>query len=114
MRKQTEEKRKYSRIDLHAALRYQILGTAQSYNAVSQNISVLGLSFVCDNFIAPLTPLRLEINLLSRVLRPIGQIAWASPLPHSNRNRLGIEFLEIDPIEKNYLKDYISMQMGEF
>lgn len=104
------EKRDFSRIKLHSPLRYQIRGRHEFYNTISDNISVGGIGFVNNKFIAPLTPLMLEINVLSRILRPIGRVAWSHPLPHSNRYRLGMEFLELNPGEKNYLKDFIDMQ----
>jgi len=108
-----EEKRRFPRIDFRTPIRYQIRGTSEFDNAISDNISIGGISFINSKFIAPVTPVMLEINVLSRILRPIGKIAWSSPLPHSNRNRLGIEFLELDSQEKNYLSDYIKMQMGQ-
>lgn len=54
----------------------------------------------------------LEFSVLSRVLKAIGRVVWSQPLPHSDRNRLGIEFLEIEKPEENYLEDFIKMQMG--
>lgn len=103
------EKRRFSRINLRAPIRYQILGSSEFDNTLSDNISVGGLSFIGEKFIAPATSLMLEINVLSRILRPAGKISWVSPLPHSERNRLGVEFTELNPKEKNYLEDYINM-----
>lgn len=107
------EKRKFPRIRLHAPLRYQIRGTSESYNTVSDDISLSGLGITNDRFVAPKTPLMLEINVLSHILKPVAKIAWSSPLAHSDRYRLGVEFLELDEQEKNYLKDFIDMQLGK-
>lgn len=104
-----EEKRQSPRVNLRTAIRCQVRGEPHFDNAISDDISVGGMSFVGNNFIAPATPVMLEVNVLSKVLRPIGRIAWTQPLPHSDRNRLGIQFLELDPIEKNYLADFINM-----
>lgn len=108
-----QEKRQFPRINLHAPIRYQIRGDSQFDSSFSENISRGGLGCICNKFIAPATAVMLEINILSRILRPIGKIIWSSPLPHSDRNRLGIEFLEFDHNEKNYLTNYIDMQMGK-
>lgn len=108
-----EEKRRFPRIGLHTPIRFQIRGLSQSDNAISDDISIGGLSFIGNTFIAPSTPVLLEINLLSRILHPVGKIAWSCSLPHSDRNRLGIEFVELSPGEKSYLSDYIDMQMGK-
>jgi hypothetical protein len=53
----------------------------------------------------------LEIKLLKRVLRPIGKVAWSTPMAHSYNNQLGVEFLEFDVLERNYLKDFINMRV---
>lgn len=104
------EKRSLSRIKLHTSLRYQIRGRAEFNNTVSDDISLKGLGIINDRFISPQTYVMLEISILSRILKPMGKIAWAQPLPHSDRYRLGIEFLELDPQEKNYLQGFIDMQ----
>jgi len=104
-----EEKRYCSRIEVRTPLRYQIRGTAEFNNVISNNIGLGGVGFINNKFIAPKTFVTLEVNILSRILNPIGKIAWANPLAHSDRYQLGIEFLEFDSAEKKYLKDYIDM-----
>jgi hypothetical protein len=108
-----EDKRRFPRIELKVPLRYQIRGSPEYNNSISDGISLGGISFINNKFIAPLTNLMLEINVLSRALNPIGRVAWSSPLAHSDRYRLGIEFIELGASEKNYLSDYIDMQMGK-
>ena len=108
-----EEKRRSPRIRLRAPIRFQIRGLQQSDNAISDDISIGGLSFTGNRFIAPETPVMLEINVLSRILHPAGRIAWSNTLAHSDRNRLGIEFTELNAEEKGYLADFINMQTGK-
>jgi c-di-GMP-binding flagellar brake protein YcgR len=107
---QKEEKRRSQRVDLHAAMRYQVRGTPDFDNAITDNISEGGLAFNSLKFIPPATPVMLEVCLLSRILHPIGRVSWCQPLPHSNRSRLGVEFLEFESSEKKHLSDYIGMQ----
>ena len=52
----------------------------------------------------------LELKLLSRVLNAIGRVVWVNPLAHSDRYRMGVEFVELDPQKKLYLSEYILMQ----
>ncbi|MCX5710507.1 MAG: PilZ domain-containing protein [Candidatus Omnitrophica bacterium] len=108
-----ENKRRFPRLNLHAPLRYQIRGDPHFDNAVSDNVSVGGLSFTTDAFLAPDTKVMLEFNVLSRVLHTIGRITWASPLPHSYRNRLGVEFLEVAEEDQKYLTDYIDTRLSQ-
>jgi c-di-GMP-binding flagellar brake protein YcgR len=105
-----EEKRKCPRISLHSPLCFWIKGTHSFNNTVSSDISLKGVGCLNDNFIAPETPVILEISLASLFLRPAGRIVWSAPLPHSDRYRLGIEFLEMDPKDRGALAEYIDMQ----
>lgn len=109
---QKENQRRSQRIPLHLPIQYRIRGQTEFRNAVCDNISAGGISFITDEFLAPETLLMLEVRVLSRALRPVGKITWSSNLAHSGRNRLGIRFLEIDNSERDYLKDYIDMQTG--
>jgi hypothetical protein len=104
------ENRRYHRILLRTPIRWQVRGSPESNNTVCDNISAGGLSFICDKFFATQTPVMLEVKVLSRIIRPIGKIAWTCRLGHCDKNRLGIEFLEVDPKEKDFLQDFISMQ----
>ncbi len=103
-----EDKRRFPRLRIQAPARYQIRGTPGFYNTLVDDISVGGLSFINNEFIRPATDLNLEIKMLSRILNPAGRVSWASPLPHSDRYKLGIEFVELEPVEKNYISDYIN------
>jgi c-di-GMP-binding flagellar brake protein YcgR len=109
---EAKEKRRFPRLKLNTPLRYQVRGAPKFDNALSDDISVGGISFVNQEFIPPETLVGLEIGILSKILSPVGKIIWSSPLPHSNRYRTGIEFLELDPQQKNFLSDYINLRMG--
>ena len=108
-----EEKRSFPRINLKTALRCQVRGTQEFNNVVSDDISAGGVSFVNESFIVPQTRVNLEINLLSRMINTTGRIIRANPLAHSNKYRWGVEFLEIDPLQKKYLSAYMNMQIGK-
>lgn len=107
------EKRRFPRLKIASPLHYQIRGLAKTANTLINNISLGGIGFIDNQFIPPNTPIMLEMNLLSRPLRPAGKIAWSSPIPHSDRYYSGVEFTEFSSEEKKYLQDYLDMQMGK-
>ena len=109
-----KEKRKFPRIRFLNPVRYQIRGIPEFNNVISDNLGLGGVSFINDRFIAPQTLLMLEINVLARVLNPVGSVAWSANVAHSDKYNLGIEFLEMDAQKKAYLKDYINLQRGMF
>jgi|WetSurMetagenome_2_1015567.scaffolds.fasta_scaffold516349_1 hypothetical protein len=103
------EKRQSARIKFSSPLRYQIRGNSVVNNAVGDNISLGGMAFINECSIPRFSTVMLEFNILSQRIQPVGQVIRATPLPHSDRYQLGIEFVEIDPNQKNYLEKYLKM-----
>ena len=112
MESNQQEKRLFPRTRLKTSLRYQIRGTSNYRNAICDDISLVGIGFINNEFLTPETLVSLEIGVMSKVFRAIGKIAWSHSLPHSNRFRVGIQFLEFNLPDKNFLSDYIKMQIG--
>lgn len=108
----TKENRCFPRIDFHSQVRYQLRGKSDFDNVLSNDISCGGLRFTSDKFIPTSTLVMLEVNVLNRVLRPIGKIAWSTPVAHSDRNQTGVEFMEFNALERDYLRDFVNMQAG--
>ena len=104
------ERRRFPRISLKSPLRFRARGEQKVRSAVSADISLGGTSFLNDGFIIPETIVALEINLLSKVVYPIARIVQSWHLTHSDRYRIGVEFLELNALDRNYLSDYIDMQ----
>lgn len=106
------EHRLSSRLDFNSQIRFQLRGRPDFDNAISNDISCGGLKFTSNRFIPTETAVMLEINVLNRILRPIGKVAWSRPISHSDRNQTGVKFVEIALAEQNYLKDFINMQLS--
>jgi len=107
----SKENRFFPRVDFHSQLRYQLRGKQDFDNVLCNDISCGGVRFTSNRFIPTSTLVMLEINVLNRVLRPIGKVAWSTPLAHSDRNQMGVEFMEFNNLERNYLKDFVNMQL---
>lgn len=106
------EKRRFPRIGLKFPVSYKVRGTSEFDQTVANDISCNGLSFIEDKFVAPETRLMFEIKILDKVLHPIGRIAWANQLPHSSRYSMGVEFLEMETDTRDYLSDFVDMQIS--
>lgn len=110
----SKDNRLNPRLDFHSCVRYQLRGKPEFDRGVSKDISCGGLLLTNEKYLSPASLVMLEIDVLSRVLRPVGKIAWSMPLAHSPRSQTGIEFVEFNQAERNYLKDFIAMQLGQF
>jgi len=108
METKQSERRRYQRFNLHAPLRYEVIGESEFDNTVSDDISAGGLSFVSHKFIAPATELVMEIFIFSRLLRAVGRVVWANRLPYADKNKFGIEFIQFDSLESDYLSNCLS------
>jgi len=105
-----KENRRTPRLNFSSRIRYQLRGKPDFDRGVSKDISSGGLRFINEQFIPTASLLMLEINVLNRIIRPIGKVAWSQSLAHSNRNQMGVEFIEFNRIDQQYLKDFIDMQ----
>ena len=106
-----KENRCFPRLKFQSMIRYQFRGKPDFDSGISRDISYGGLRLTNEQFIPTSTLVMLEINVLNRVLRPIGKVAWSQSLAHSNRNQTGIEFVELNRVEQDYLKDFIDMKI---
>ena len=104
--------RRFPRVELHAPVSYQVRGEGRVDNTLCDNISIGGLGFISERFIPPATPLMLEINIFSRRLKAVGKVTRTQPLPHSYRNRIGLEFVELGLRDKEFLSEYVSSQQA--
>ncbi|MCU0652109.1 MAG: PilZ domain-containing protein [Candidatus Omnitrophica bacterium] len=109
----SEDNRCFPRIRLQAPLRIQARGSSDFSNTLTNNISLGGLGFSSERFIAPNTLLMLQFNLLSRVLSPLAKVAWVNSVPRADKYSCGVEFMEFDNSEKKYLRDYLDMKSGK-
>jgi c-di-GMP-binding flagellar brake protein YcgR len=104
------EKRLHSRIRLKTPLRFQLLGSNEINHTISENISLEGMGFISQSFIAPNALLSLELNIISNFISPVGEVRWTQNLPHSDRYRVGVEFSEIKEEQKKRLQDYVELK----
>lgn len=105
-----QEKRLFPRVRLKAPVYYQVRGKPEGDSTLSDDISVGGIGLTDDSFMPTQTVLGLKIYILSRIITPVGKVVWASSQPHSVKFRIGIQFMELNALEKEYLTDYIILQ----
>ncbi len=107
-----DEKRVFPRISIKTSLRCQIRGKAERNNTITRDIGLGGISFINEDFVAANTCVNLEINILSKIVKTCGRIVRAGSVPFSDKYKLGIEFIELEPLQKKYLSDYITMRLN--
>lgn len=109
-----KEKRQFPRINAKFPLRYQIKRGGFVASALTQDISISGAKLNADRFFPLGLNLNLELNILSKIINPVGRVIWSQSLPHSDRYQMGIEFIKISPQDRNHLSDYINTTTPKF
>ncbi|MFH1397967.1 MAG: PilZ domain-containing protein [Candidatus Omnitrophota bacterium] len=101
------EKRQHPRLKFAYPVSFDIPGAGETNSVLSKDISLGGMGFVHNRFIPVNTPLKLRINILSRVLNSVGIIRQSVPIAHSDSYYTGVEFKEFNSEDKQYLNNYI-------
>ena len=108
-----KEKRSSLRVSAKFPIRYQIRRGGFYASALTDDLSITGTKLSADRFFPSGVNLNLQLNILSRIVNPIGKVVWSIPLTHSNGYKMGIEFIEINPQDKNYLFDYLNLHTDQ-
>ena len=110
MEGKTAEKRRFPRITLRVPVTFRIRGKPKHLATLSRNISEGGMGLFTDQFLAPDTLLNLEFSVLRRFFSLYAKTKWIASVPGSDRYHFGLEFLEVQPKDKEHIFDYVKMQ----
>lgn len=103
-----EEKRRYPRFNSHLPVRFQLKDSPSKFgHALSRDISEGGMRLILNEFFRPKTEVLLEMIVLGRIINPSAKVVWAQRISHSDNYQIGLEFLEMDRIEREKLKNYV-------
>lgn len=104
-----EEKRKHTRFNTHLSVRFQLKNQPSKFGYTSsRDISEGGVRLILDEFLRPKTEVLLEMILLGRVINPEAVVVWSQRISHSDNYQTGLQFLKIERIENQRLKEYIN------
>jgi len=106
------EKRRFPRIEFKSPLQYRLRGTRGYRNTIAEDVSLGGLRFSDNYFVAPKSHLNLEFNALNRLIQAVGKVVWVSHIPHTDRYRYGVEFIGSDRQNLSFLNDFIMLRTG--
>lgn len=105
-------RRLFPRVKIKGPIKYQVRGAHDINYLQTDDISLGGVGFTNTRFIPPSTALNLEIFVASRALHPIGKVTRSTPMSHSDTFKTGVTFLELEPDEKKYLSEFITMRIN--
>ena len=113
-RNTVKERRGFPRINAKFPIRYKIKRGGFVASALTQDLSLSGARLNTDRVFPQGLNLNLELNILSKIINPVGRVVWSQSLARSSQYQIGIEFVEINSQDRNYFSDYINTRTSEF
>ena len=95
-----QNRRKYGRADISFPVECDILPKKSYFYTVSKDLSSSGAKIITDRFLAKGNTLKIHINLIDQMVEIKARVAWCNKERASERYLTGVEFTEINGINK--------------
>jgi len=102
-----DEKRRNSRSPISFPIECSVIPGKEYFYTVTKDLSVGGARILSDEFLSKNNCLKLNINLIDKVLGVKAKVVWCNKERASDRYYAGLEFVEIPEENKNYLSSII-------
>jgi c-di-GMP-binding flagellar brake protein YcgR len=103
-----EERRKFPRIGVSFPIECKGLLSKNYFYTVSRDLSLVGIKILTNSFIAKDNFVRLNVNLIDRILDLKAKVIWCNKERASERYSAGLEFVEIDKSSRDELSRFIN------
>ena len=103
-----EEKRKFQRVNISFPIKCESSETKNSFYTVFKDISKGGVKLITNEFMKINKQLKIEINLVSKLIKGKGRVAWCNAQPYSDRYIAGIEFTELSKESEKELASFLA------
>jgi hypothetical protein len=102
-----DERRKNPRLEVSFPVECDAILKKKYFYTVCKDLSVDGIKILSNEFIAKNQDIKLNINLVDKVLGVKGKVMWCSREPVIERYAAGIRFEEISDDNKKYLSSLV-------
>jgi c-di-GMP-binding flagellar brake protein YcgR len=110
------ERRRFRRVRCLSPVEYRFVNDDKYHYGVTCDISEGGVSFKVDGSVPIGTHLYFRVKLRNRpqAILGIARVAWSAPEPYSEQYRLGLEFIEVNSVNKEDISTYIQENKSSF
>ena len=102
------ERRKFPRINVSFPIECRTLPSRNYFYTVSKDLSVGGTRILSNDFLPKDNELKLNINLIDKVLNIKARVSWCTKERTAQRYTTGLQFLELDEPDKKALAKFLS------
>lgn len=103
-----DEKRKFPRIGVSFPVECKNLKSQDFFYTVSKDLSLGGVKILSDSFLAKDNSMKIDINLIDRILSLKAKVAWCSAESRSERYAAGLTFTDITDSAKRGLFRFLN------
>jgi len=103
-----QERRKYQRIDVSFPIECRAIPSTHYFYTVSKDVSQGGAKIVTNEFIPKENLLKVNLNIIDKVLNLKAKVTWCAKERLSDRYSTGLEFVEVNEPTKEELKDFLN------
>ncbi|MDD5070500.1 MAG: PilZ domain-containing protein [Candidatus Omnitrophica bacterium] len=102
------EKREHTRVGISFPVECDFLTKNCYFYTVSKDMSSGGVKIVTDDFIPMGNSLKLNINLIEKVVRLKAKVAWCNKERANDRYSVGLQFSEISDTNKRSIDQFLN------
>lgn len=103
-----QERRKYPRISISFPVECNLLPASSYFYTVCKDLSLGGLKILSEKFIPKDKLLKINIDLIDRVVNTKARVAWCNHTPASERYTAGLDFVEIGKQDQGAISQFLS------
>jgi len=103
-----EERRKDVRVNISFPVECKDLPSRRYFYTVSKDLSPEGIRIIHHDFLAEGKLLRLNLNLISKVIGLKAKVVWCNKERFSERYYAGLKFVEIEEEEKKEISQLLN------
>ncbi|MDD4954965.1 MAG: PilZ domain-containing protein [Candidatus Omnitrophica bacterium] len=101
------EKRKNTRSLISFPIECSVVPGKEYFYTVTKDLSAGGVRILSDEFLSKNNCLKLNINLIDKVLGIKAKVVWCNKERASDRYYAGLKFVEIPEENKNYINSIV-------
>lgn len=105
----SDERRKYFRLTEEDIICYSVIPNYKTKRMISEDLSLGGIRFLSENFIALKSCLKIQLKLPSvpKIIDAIVIVRWLKLIYDDERYEVGAEFLHIKEEDLRFLSRYL-------
>jgi len=102
-----EDKRRHKRVEISFPVECKTIPSRSYFYTVSKDLSIAGARILSNKFIPKGNSLKVDVNLIDKVLNLQAKVAWCNKDRSAERYLTGLEFINVNGLEQKALSAFL-------